>query len=75
MVNLDPHNTQSGVLWLPIEEWGLRPDEPYQVHDLLSDARYTWRGASNFVQLNPNVIPAHVLRLRRRVGAAGWEFE
>jgi starch synthase (maltosyl-transferring) len=75
VVNLDPHNTQSGVLWLPIEEWGLRPDEPYQVHDLLSDARYTWQGASNFVQLKPQVIPAHVLRLRRRVGAAGWEFE
>jgi starch synthase (maltosyl-transferring) len=75
VVNLDPHNTQSGVLWLPIEEWGLRSDEPYQVHDLLSDARYTWQGASNFVQLNPHVIPAHVLRLRRRVGATGWEFE
>jgi starch synthase (maltosyl-transferring) len=75
VVNLDPNNTQSGVLWLPIEEWGLRPDEPYQVHDLLSDARYTWQGPSNFVQLNPHVIPAHVLRLRRRVGDTGWEFE
>jgi starch synthase (maltosyl-transferring) len=75
VVNLDPVNTQSGILWLPIEEWGLRPDEPYQVHDLLSDARYTWQGPSNFVELNPNVIPAHVLRLRRRVGATGWEFE
>ena len=74
VVNLDPNNTQSGVLWLPIEEWGLRPDEPYQVHDLLSDARYTWQGPSNFVQLNPNVIPVHVLRLRRRVGDTGWEF-
>ncbi|HEY8766906.1 MAG TPA: alpha-1,4-glucan--maltose-1-phosphate maltosyltransferase [Dehalococcoidia bacterium] len=75
VVNLDPHNTQSGVLWLPIAEWGLGLDEPYQVHDLLSDARYTWRGPGNFVQLNPHVIPAHVLRLRRRVGATGWEFE
>jgi starch synthase (maltosyl-transferring) len=75
VVNLDAAYTQSGMLWLPIEDWGLAPDEPYQVHDLLSDARYTWQGPSNFVQLNPNVIPAHVLRLRRRVGASGWEFE
>ena len=75
IVNLDPAYTQSGMLWLPIEEWGVAPDEPYQVHDLLSDARYTWQGRSNFVQLNPNVIPAHVLRLRRRIGQSGWEFE
>jgi len=75
IVNLDPAYTQSGILWLPIKEWGISLDEPYQVHDLLSDARYTWQGPSNFVQLNPNVIPAHVLRLRRRVGQSGWEFE
>jgi len=75
VVNLDAAYTQSGMLWLPVEEWGIAPDEPYQVHDLLSDARYTWQGPSNFVQLNPNVIPAHVLRLRRRVGQSGWEFE
>ncbi len=75
VVNLDPVNPQSGMLWLPIADWGLEPDEPYQVHDLLSDARYQWQGPSNFVQLNPHVIPAHVLRLRRRVGSTGWEFE
>jgi starch synthase (maltosyl-transferring) len=75
IVNLDAAYTQSGMLWLPIAEWGIAPDEPYQVHDLLSDARYTWQGPSNFVQLNPTVIPGHVLRLRRRVGATGWEFE
>jgi starch synthase (maltosyl-transferring) len=44
------------------------------VHDLLSDARYTWQGGRNFVQLDPNVVPAHVFRLRRRAGASGWEF-
>jgi starch synthase (maltosyl-transferring) len=75
VVNLDSQYTQSGMLWLPIDEWGLADDEPYQVHDLLSDDRYTWQGRSNFVQLNPHVVPAHILRLRRRVGATGWEFE
>ena len=37
------------------------------MHDLLSDARYLWHGARNFVRLDPKESPAHVFRLRRRV--------
>jgi starch synthase (maltosyl-transferring) len=33
------------------------------VHDLLTDARYSWHGARNYVALDPNVLPAHVLLL------------
>ncbi len=73
-MNLDPRNRQSGFVHVPVEDWGIAPDEPYQVHDLLSDARYTWTGPRNFVQLDPNVIPAHVFRIRRRT-ATGWEFD
>jgi starch synthase (maltosyl-transferring) len=75
IVNLDHSSTQSGWLWLPVGDWGIGPDEPYQVHDLLGGARYTWQGANNFVQLDPHVMPAHVFRLRRRTGGSGWEFE
>jgi starch synthase (maltosyl-transferring) len=75
VVNLDPKSRQSGFITVPTEDWGIAPDAPYQVHDLLSDARYTWTGAKNFVQLDPNVMPAHVFRIRRRKGAVGWEFE
>jgi starch synthase (maltosyl-transferring) len=75
VVNLDPKSRQSGFITVPLEDWGIAPDAPYQVHDLLSDARYTWTGAKNFVQLDPNVMPAHVFRIRRRKGAVGWEFE
>jgi starch synthase (maltosyl-transferring) len=74
IVNLDPNSTQSGWVSLPIEEWGIAGDEPYQVHDVLSDARYTWTGPRNFVQLDPRVMPAHVFRVRRRAGESGWEF-
>jgi starch synthase (maltosyl-transferring) len=66
VVNLDPHHTQSGWVRVPLHELGLRPDEPYQVHDLLTGARFLWHGESNFVQLAPE-LPAHVLRLRRKV--------
>ena len=29
--------------------WGSSPDQQFQVHDLLTDARYLWHGARNFV--------------------------
>lgn len=67
IVNLDPYHTQSGWVELPLVELGLGPAEAFQLHDLLSDARYLWQGARNFVELNPHVIPAHIFRVRRRV--------
>lgn len=66
VVNLNPHRTQSGWVSLDIEELGLEADEPYQVHDLLSDERYLWRGAHNYVELNPQVLPAHIFLVGRR---------
>jgi starch synthase (maltosyl-transferring) len=66
VVNLDPHHTQSGWVRVPLAELNLRPDEPYQVHDLLSGGRFLWYGESNYVELRPEA-PAHILRLRRKV--------
>jgi starch synthase (maltosyl-transferring) len=69
VVNLDPSHTQSGCVTLPAAELGLGsgPGETYQVHDLISDARYLWHGGTNFVQLDPRVSPAHILQVRRRI--------
>jgi starch synthase (maltosyl-transferring) len=69
VVNLDPYNVHSGWLTLPVEDLKLdeTPDQPYQVHDLLNDARYNWRGPTNFVMLDPHQCPAHVFRVRRKV--------
>ncbi|MBX6752672.1 MAG: alpha-1,4-glucan--maltose-1-phosphate maltosyltransferase [Thermorudis peleae] len=67
VVNLDPHYTQSGWVTLPLEELAIPHDQPYQVHDLLSDARYLWHGPTNYVELNPQVMPAHIFLLRRRI--------
>lgn len=67
VVNLDPHHTQSGWVEIPLEDFGLEAQQPYQVHDLLTDARYLWHGASNYVELNPQIVSAHIFRLRRRV--------
>jgi starch synthase (maltosyl-transferring) len=67
VVNLDPHHTQSGWIEFPLQELGIDPHRPYQMHDLLSDARYLWQGSRNYVELNSQIVPAHIFRMRRRV--------
>jgi starch synthase (maltosyl-transferring) len=67
VVNLDPYHTQSGWLELPLEELRLDPLQPFQVHDLLTDARYLWHGPRCYVELNPNSVPAHIFRVRHRI--------
>ena len=67
VVNLDPHYTQSGWIELPLEQLGLDPAVPFQGHDLLSGARYLWHGRRIYLELRPHEVPAHIIRLRRRV--------
>ncbi|MBI4774607.1 MAG: alpha-1,4-glucan--maltose-1-phosphate maltosyltransferase [Deltaproteobacteria bacterium] len=67
VVNLDPHHTHAAWMDIPLVDWGLDPLRPYQVHDLVSDARYLWKGSRNYVETNPAVVPAHIFRIRRRV--------
>jgi len=67
VVNLDPHHAHSAWLDLDPAALGLRADESFQAHDLLSDARYVWRGARNFVSIDPNLMPAHIFAIRHRV--------
>jgi starch synthase (maltosyl-transferring) len=63
VVNLDHRNVQSGWVGLDLEAIGLRAELPYIAHDLLSDARYVWRGGSNFVSLDPDNVPCHLFAL------------
>ncbi|HYR27435.1 MAG TPA: alpha-1,4-glucan--maltose-1-phosphate maltosyltransferase [Thermoanaerobaculia bacterium] len=67
IVNLDPHNQHSGWIELDLDALRIEAGRPFQVHDLLSGARFTWHSGRNFVQLNPHVVPAHIFRIRRRV--------
>lgn len=67
VVNLDPHHTQSGWVRVPISELGIEPNQPYLVHDLLSEDKYIWQGEYNYVELNPHVIPARIFRVRKRL--------
>jgi starch synthase (maltosyl-transferring) len=69
VVNLDPRNVQWGTVRVPTAELQLDESSPYEVHDLLSDARYAWHGQSNYVRLDPSVSPAHIFRVERRNGS------
>ncbi|HYO84615.1 MAG TPA: alpha-1,4-glucan--maltose-1-phosphate maltosyltransferase [Bryobacteraceae bacterium] len=67
VVNLDPRHRHSGYLELPAAELGLDVGSSYQVHELLTDARYLWHAGRNYIDLDPASVPAHIFRVRRRV--------
>jgi len=63
VVNIDPNYTQAGWTGLNLEELGVDPHQPFQVHDLLTGAHYIWNGPRNYVELNPHRMPAHVFQV------------
>jgi len=67
VVNLDPHHVQSGWLELDPDVLGMAPQQAYQMHDLISGARFLWHGDRNFVSLDPQRSPVHVMQLRRHL--------
>jgi len=66
-VNLDPHHSQAGWVELSLPELGLDAQQPYQMHELLTGARYLWHGARNYVQLDPASVPVQIFRVRHRL--------
>ena len=67
VVNLDPVHKHSGWVDLDLAALGLDERYPFQVHDLLGDSRHLWTGARNYVELDPQAVPAHLFRIRRKV--------
>ncbi|HWT19113.1 MAG TPA: alpha-1,4-glucan--maltose-1-phosphate maltosyltransferase, partial [Variovorax sp.] len=68
VVNLDPHNVQSGWLELDPESVNVDRSRPFQMHDLLSGQRFIWQGGWHYVKLDPHSVPAHIFVVRRRHG-------
>ena len=67
VVNLDPHHTQSGWISMPLERMDISPQQSYLVHDLIGGGKYIWQGEWNYVELDPNVLPAHILGVRKQM--------
>ena len=64
VVNLDPHHMQHGFVRLPLTDWGIAPDTTVEVHDLLWNERYFWRGEWNYVRLDPEARAGHILHVQ-----------
>jgi starch synthase (maltosyl-transferring) len=67
VVNLDCLHTQTGWVHLDLGSIGLDADHAFQAHDLLGEGRFLWQGPRNYVELTPESLPAHILRIRRRI--------
>jgi starch synthase (maltosyl-transferring) len=67
VVNLDPFHRQTGWVHLDLASMGLDEVHDFQANDLLGEGRYLWRGSSNYVELTPESLPAHIFSIRRWV--------
>jgi starch synthase (maltosyl-transferring) len=63
-VNLDPLQTHTSLVDVPLAAMGLGPDRPYRMHELLTDVAYDWRGPRGYVELDPGNEPAQIFHLR-----------
>ena len=67
VVNLDCFHVQAGWVHIDLSSIGLDTRHSFQVYDLLSEGRFLWQGSQNYVELTPESLPAHILRVRRWV--------
>ncbi len=67
VVNLDPHHAQAGWIEMDPRAFGTSSGQAYQMHDLVSGARFLWHGSRNYVNLDPARTPVHVMHLRARL--------
>jgi starch synthase (maltosyl-transferring) len=67
IVNLDTFHTQRGWVNLDLNALGLDAGQTFQAHDLLSSGRYLWQGSRAYFELTPESLPAHIVRLRRKI--------
>lgn len=62
VVNLDPLHPHHGTVVVPTEAIGVTPGSSYNVLDLVTDEGFAW-GERNYVRLDPQVQPVHILRV------------
>ncbi len=62
--NLDPGATHASMVDVPLGELGLGPEQPYRMHELLSDRWFEWRGPRGYVELHAE-DPAQIFVLHR----------
>ena len=62
VANLDPHSVRQGTVHLDPSLFGVDPELPFDVTDLITGDTFTW-GQHNFVRLDAFTEPVHILRV------------
>ncbi len=65
VVNLDPHNRQSGTLSLDLPAMGLGAENIYGLYDLLTHESFVWSGRHNYVELSPQKEIMHIFKIEK----------
>jgi starch synthase (maltosyl-transferring) len=60
IVNLNPWHWEEGTTHLDLNALGIDPVRPFEVRDLITGDVHEWKGAHNYVRLDPHVEPVHV---------------
>jgi starch synthase (maltosyl-transferring) len=64
VVNTDPHAVRESLVNLDMAALGMRPEDTFTVYDEITGATWRW-GQQNYIRLDPNGEPAHILAVRR----------
>jgi starch synthase (maltosyl-transferring) len=60
---LDPHREHEATVWWDLPSLGLPADVPFAVHDLVTDATWSWQPGT-YVRLRPWEHVAHIVHVR-----------
>ena len=65
VANLDPHNPHETLFHLPLGDFGIAADEPFEVDELVTGDSFTWTGGAHHVYLDPQWNAALIYSIRR----------
>jgi starch synthase (maltosyl-transferring) len=65
VVNFNSNHKVSSWIQLPLKEMGIKAGAPIMMVDLFTNAEYRWQNEWNYVELDPNVLPFHLFKIKR----------
>jgi starch synthase (maltosyl-transferring) len=65
VISHDPHHPAGGMVHLDLAALGLDGSRPFKVTDLLHNQSYEWKGADNYVGLNPHGTSMHLFKVEQ----------
>lgn len=66
VISLDPEFSQSGWIKVPLKQFNLQENKPFEIIDMLTESKYVWENEWNYVALHPQGIPGHIFRIENQ---------